>query len=516
MNLWQFLIQNSSEIAEQTAEHLGLTAISLAIAILLGVLIGVLLTRYSQIAEKVIGFVGIIQTIPSIALLGFLLPLLGIGATPAIVALFLYALLPIIRNTYTGIDEVDRAITEAARGMGMRDRQILFQVELPLAIPVIFAGIRTAAVATVGIATLCALIAAGGLGEFIFRGIALNDTNMILAGAIPAATLAVLLDFFLGLLQKNVVRFLKPIVIGTLMLIVTSLAWLIISPLINPSFQAGFTAEFMERADGYPGLRQHYGLKLDTVELAPGLMYEAIKENKVDVISGFATDGRIKAYNLAILEDDESYFPPYYAAPLARTATLQQYPELKEALGKLAGQIPDEAMTNLNYRVDNLKQPTMEAVKDFLQSLGLKTETERQGTPDIIVGSKNFTEQYLLAEMMAVVIENYTNLDVELKTGLAGTKIAFDALVQEEIDLYPEYTGTGLLVILKADEATQQELIGDRDAVFEYVNRESQQRYNIEWLAPFGFNNSYALMMQTQKAEDLEIQSISDLKEYLK
>ncbi|MDY6782766.1 MAG: glycine betaine ABC transporter substrate-binding protein [Cyanobacteriota bacterium] len=515
MNFWQFLIQNRDEIAEQTAEHLGLTSISLAIAILLGVLMGVFLTRYRQIADKAIGVVGVVQTIPSIALLGFLLPVLGIGATPAIVALFLYALLPIIRNTYTGIDEVNPAITEAARGMGMRDRQILFQVELPLAIPVIFAGIRTAAVATVGVATLCALIAAGGLGEFIFRGIALNNTNMILAGAVPAAALAVLLDLFLGLLQENVVRFLKPIVISTTILILVSLAWLIISPLINPSFTAGFTSEFMERADGYPGLRQHYDLKLDTVELDPGLMYDAIKEDKVDAISGFSTDGRIKAYNLTVLEDDKNFFPPYYAAPLVRAETLQQYPELRDALGKLAGLISNEAMTELNYRVDNLNEPIAEVVKDFLQDSGLKTETERQGRPDLIVGSKNFTEQYILAEMIAMVIENYTNLDVESKTGLAGTKIAFDALVQAEIDLYPEYTGTALLAILKTDEATQQELIGDRDAVFEYVKRESQQRYNAEWLTPFGFSNSFALVMRAPMAENLNIQSISDLVEYL-
>ena len=153
------------------------------------------------------------QTIPSVALLGFLLPLLGIGVVPAIVALFLYALLPIVRNTSTGIEEVDEFVREAARGMGMSDIQILTKVELPLAVPVIFAGIRTATVINVGVATLCALIASGGLGEFIFRGIALNNVNMILAGAIPAAMLAMFFDFVLGILQKFIRQLIKPVLI---------------------------------------------------------------------------------------------------------------------------------------------------------------------------------------------------------------------------------------------------------------------------------------------------------------
>ena len=146
---------------------------------------------------------GVIQTIPSLALLGFLLPLVGIGTTPAIIALFLYALLPIVRNTYTGIKEIDPAIKEATIGMGMTHFQMLRYVEFPLAFPVILAGIRTSTVINVGVATLCALIAAGGLGEFIFRGISLNNTQMILAGAIPASLLAIILDGTLGLIQKH-------------------------------------------------------------------------------------------------------------------------------------------------------------------------------------------------------------------------------------------------------------------------------------------------------------------------
>jgi osmoprotectant transport system permease protein len=399
--------------------------------------------------------------------------------------------------------------------MGMSDGQILRQVELPLAVPVIFAGIRTAAVTTVGVATLCALIASGGLGEFIFRGIALNNVEMILAGAVPAATLALLLDGLLGIVQQQVTRWLKPILIGAAVLLVASVSWLVIPNLLGGSFTAGFTAEFMERADGYPGLREHYDLQLNTVELEPGLMYKAIQEGQVDVISGFSTDGRIKAYDLKVLADDRDYFPPYYAAPLVRGETLRTYPEIEAALNKLAGQVSDETMAELNYQVDRLQRPTQEVVEEFLREIGLGTETQRSGKADIVIGSKNFTEQYLLAEMMAMVIENYTSLDVDLKTGLAGTKIAFDALRQGEIDLYPEYTGTGLLAILKPDPQVRERILPDKDEVFAYVKEQTKEQYDIEWLAPFGFNNSYALMMRQEEAEELGIDSISELKAYL-
>lgn len=515
MNFWEFILDHKVELANQTVEHIGLTSASLAIAVLLGVAVGILLTRYSRISEQVIGAVGIIQTIPSVALLGFLLPLLGIGVVPAIVALFLYALLPIVRNTYTGIAEVDSSVKEAAKGMGMSEVQILSKVELPLAIPVIFAGIRTAAVTTVGVATLCALIASGGLGEFIFRGIALNNINMILAGAIPAATLALLLDALLGILQQKVTLWLKPILVGSLIFLVLSLSWLIVPNFFNNSFTAGFTSEFMERADGYPGLRSEYGLNLDTLELEPGLMYQAIREEKVDLISGFSTDGRIKAYNLGVLQDDLGYFPPYYAAPLVRGETLRTYPQLEDALNKLAGKISNEQMAELNYQVDSLQRPTMEVVREFLSELGLNTATQRSGKADLVIGSKNFTEQYLLAEMMAVVIENYTSLDVDLKTGLAGTKIAFDALRQGEIDLYPEYTGTGLLAILQTKPEILDRLLPDKERVFNYVREQTQQKYDINWLTPFGFNNSYALMMRNEDIERLGINYISELKDYL-
>lgn len=205
MGLFEFFSSRSEEILQLTYEHLVLVGTSSLFATLVGVPLGVLITRKASLRKAVLGFSNVMQTIPSLALFGFLLPLPflgGIGARTAIVALILYALLPIIRNTYTGIMSVDPAVIEAGRGMGMTDRQLLFIVELPLSMSVILAGIRTATVISVGIATIAAVIGAGGLGVFIFRGVSMVNNHLILAGAIPAALLALAADLLLGRLEK--------------------------------------------------------------------------------------------------------------------------------------------------------------------------------------------------------------------------------------------------------------------------------------------------------------------------
>jgi osmoprotectant transport system permease protein len=206
VSFWQFVLQNRMEMLDLTLEHLWLVGASILIAMLVGIPLGILITRWPKLNKPVLGGANVIQTIPSLALFGFLLPAPWIGARAdrlAILALTLYALLPLIRNTYTGIKGVDRAVVEAARGMGMTDRQILFNVELPLAMGVIIAGVRVAAVITIGLATIAAAIGAGGLGEFIFRGLAMVNNQVILAGAIPAALMALLADTGLGWLEKR-------------------------------------------------------------------------------------------------------------------------------------------------------------------------------------------------------------------------------------------------------------------------------------------------------------------------
>jgi osmoprotectant transport system permease protein len=206
MNLYQFMLQNHTEVLELTLEHLWLVGISTVLAVLIGIPLGILITRWPALNKPVLGGANIIQTIPSLALFGFLLPAPWIGERAdriAILALALYALLPMIRNTYVGIKGVDPAVIEAGRGMGLTDRQLLFQVELPLALGVIIAGVRVATVISVGLATIAAAIGAGGLGEYIFRGLAMVNNQVILAGAIPAAVMALLADVSLGWLEKR-------------------------------------------------------------------------------------------------------------------------------------------------------------------------------------------------------------------------------------------------------------------------------------------------------------------------
>lgn len=206
MSFLEYVLVNRAEVLSSTLEHVWLVVVSSGLAIAIGVPAGILLTRRPRLRAPILGFANVVQTIPSLALFGFLIPMPfigGIGARTAIVALVLYGLLPLIRNTYTGITSVDPAVREAARGMGMTDAQVLWIVELRLAAPVILAGIRIAVVLGVGIGTIAAAIGGGGLGEFIFRGVAMVNSSVILAGAVPAALLALIADGGLHLLERR-------------------------------------------------------------------------------------------------------------------------------------------------------------------------------------------------------------------------------------------------------------------------------------------------------------------------
>ena len=306
-----FSIPYGAEILFRTGEHLILVAIAMTIAISIGIPLGILITRKPKLAKVILGLANAVQTIPSLAIFGFLIsvPFIGgIGKVPAIVALTLYALLPLIRNTYTGIINIDPTIREAGRGMGMTDRQLLFQVEIPLASGIIIAGIRIATVISVGIATIAAAIGGGGLGVFIFRGISTVNTGLILAGAIPSAVIALVADLFLGWLERY---------------------------LTQPSQR-----------------KQNYVL-----------------------------------------------------------------------LGLLGLSI-----ASLVFGIFSLQNP--------------QTET-------IVIGSKNFTEQVILGEILAQQIEAKTDLKVDRQFNLGGTFICHEAVKVGQIDGYVEYTGTALTAILK-------------------------------------------------------------------
>lgn len=477
--------------------------------------LGIYLTRHKKIAEPVIGVTSVFQTIPSLALLVFLVPFIGTGKLPAIIALTIYGLLPILRNTYLGILGVDRATVEAGMGMGMTNKQVLFMVELPLALKVIMGGIRTATVLIVGVATIAGLIGAGGLGDLIFRGLQTYNSGLILAGAIPAALIAILLDFFLKRMEYNASTeaLQKKGKSGRKRTLIAAVsAAVLVAALIGYSYfgsrisddtititgksfteqeilvhvygqlieektdlevnyesfisgsapvfdgmkqgsydlsveytgtillnylkektdsndpndvydyvkkrldeeynlqlldpigfnntysvtireadakklgvekisdltphasglRFGSEPEFLERADGYPGLQKVYGLNFKSTQtLDPGIMYSAIKNNEVDVIDAYTTDGRIPAFKLKVLEDDKQFFPPYYAVPMVRGEVLEAHPELKDVLNLLEGRIDDEKMQQLNAEVDLEKKRYKDVAREFLKEEGL-------------------------------------------------------------------------------------------------------------------------------------------------
>lgn len=494
--------ERQSQLLSALLEHIQISLIALFFAILIAIPLGIYLTRKQKIAEGIIGITAVLQTIPSLALLGLLIPLFGIGKIPAIIALVIYALLPILRNTYTGIKEVDPSLIEAARAMGMNKRKRLLKVELPLAMPVIMAGIRTAMVLIVGTATLAALIGAGGLGDIILLGIDRNNTALIVLGAIPAAILAILFDLLLrqferisfkksmltiGVLAAAVVLILavpvlnnhnqKKIAIGGKLgsepeILINMYKLLIekntdlkvelkpglgktsfvfnalksgsidvypeftgtaiseflketavstdrrqvyvqaktgmrkkyqmemLQPMIYNNTYAlavpkqladkeqlkmisdlsrvqgkvkpGFTLEFADREDGYRGIQKLYGLKFNNVKtMEPKLRYTAIQTGDIDLVDAYSTDSELRQHNLTVLDDDKHLFPPYQGAPLLREDTIQNYPEVKKALNKLAGKVTDNQMREMNYQVNVNGKGAAEVAKQFLQKEGL-------------------------------------------------------------------------------------------------------------------------------------------------
>ena len=372
------------EVLNLTLEHLFLVALATGAACAVGIPVGILLTRRPALSKPVLAGANVLQTIPSLALFGFLIPLLGsygIGRLPAVIALFLYSLLPIIRNTFTGISQVDPAVREAARGMGMTDWQMLTQVELPLAMSVIIAGVRVATVISVGTATIAAAIGAGGLGVYIFRGLRMNDDQLILAGAVPAAIMALGADFTLGLVEKL---------------------------------------------------------------LAPGRVSSGTK--KAIAVAGAALVALVIA-GAVILSGARS---------------------------------------------------TSDGSQNVTESLS--------DSRAIVVGSKDFTEQVILAEMIAQSLES-RGVEVERQFELGGD-LCHRAMLQGNIDVYVEYSGTAFTAILKHDPLT------DPREVYDRVKQEYKTLFDIEALEPLGFNNTFAILVRGDDARRLGLKTISDASRY--
>ncbi len=375
LNFIDFLKQNWPELLTLTREHIFLVFISTGFAILIGVPLGILLTRVKSLQTPILGFANIMQTVPSLALFGLLIPIPfigGIGAKTAVIALALYALLPVIRNTVTGILGIDPKVREAATAMGMTTGQILRMVELPLAMPVILTGIRVAVVISVGVATVAAAVGAGGLGTYIFRGLRQNDNNLLLAGAIASALLALLCDFALGQIEK--------------------------------SYAIG------ERVNA--GRRKIIGFAVATI-LAAVVGISFISNRQHSDTNPLSVDGR-----------------------------------------------------------------------------------------KIVVGSKDFTESVILAEILAQMLEKQ-GIAVERRFELGGN-IPHESLLSGQIDVYPEYTGTAYTAILKKPPIT------DPQAVYDQTKAEYAAKFDLAVSPPLGFANDFAILVRGDVARKNNLKTISD------
>lgn len=363
--MWEEFLQswqrNQAGFGAQMATFLSLAAQGVGLALILGVPLGILLSRVRRLASPSMSALAVIQTIPSLALLGLLIPVLGIGRAPALVAAVLYSLLPIVMNTYVGIVQVSPSVRDAARGMGMTAMQILWKVELPLALPVVLAGVRTGVVYAIGVITICALAGAGGLGEYITRGLSRGDNGLVLLGALPILGITLVAFWSIG--------------------------------------------------------------------------------------------------GIALLAKRNA------AAGLAAAALLS---------GSLA-----------SYAA--------------LESL-------RESKADVVIGSKSFTENILLAEIMRQMIESHTRLRVETRYGL-GSNLAYKALAAGDIDLYPAYTGT----LLTAVDALNQPVPQDRSIITDLVRQEMSRRFDLELLPVFGLNNTHAMCVRRSLAEQMGLKTIGDL-----
>lgn len=379
LNFINLFMEKKSELLELFIQHLNMTIIAVFISLVVGIPAAILITRNKTASKIVIGLANIMQSIPCIALLAFAVPFVGIGAKPAILMVIVYALLPIIKNTYTGIVSIDSKTVEVAKGLGLTKWQRLFKVEMPIAMPFIMAGIRISAVAAVGTMTIAAFAGAGGLGWFINLGLNSRNPALVLLGAIPASLLALIIDFILARLEHAI------------------------------------TSE---------------------------------------------------------------------------------------------GLLPSEKIKNVSKSAKRRERGIVFALCALLvigptvSSLGTAFA---QSNNKIVIGSSNFTEAFILGYMYSDLIESNTDLEVEQKFNLNGASFCFDALTNEDIDMFVEYTGSALSTML------HEPIENDRDAVYNKVKKLMKDRHNIDVSEPIGFNNTYVMSVKPETAEKYNLKTLSDL-----
>jgi len=524
----EFLAAHADELRTRLFEHIELVALALVTAVAIGVPVAVAVRKNRPVAGAFLGLAGVVQTIPSLALLSIMLPLFGLGRNSAVAALFLYALLPVIRNTLVGLASVAPDVTEVARGLGMDRAQLFWNVELPLALPTIFAGLRIAAVINVGVATLGALVGAGGLGVFIFRGIANNQPAVVLLGAVPAALLALTIDGLLGLAERMIVRHPWRVAVAGTLLVAGCLVALW-QPGPKATLLFGFPTGFVQRADGYDAWRQHYQLPpVRFQELDVNLLYDTLRRGETDVAFAGAIDGRIDAFGLRVLADDRNFFPPYDGALLARKKLFQRVPTLRPLLEKLNGALTTETIRQLDRRVAQDGLTSAAAAREFLRTwtktAGIDWQEKRAAaksveidSPDILIGAKTSAVQYLLGRILEQLIDGATGWNAQLKSSLGSTAICFESLRRGDIDLYPEYNGMLAVTIfdIGSDPAAMDRL-RDGDQLNRWLAAELARRYDLEWMPPLGFSSNYVMLVRADDARFNGIKTMSELAERLR
>jgi osmoprotectant transport system permease protein len=383
MNFLNYLIANSEQILTLLIEHVNLTILSVSLAILIGVPLGILISHFSKVNKPIMILANVIQAVPSMALLGFLIPFLGIGVVPSVFMVVLYSLLPIIKNTFTSISGINPQVIEAAEGIGMTKFQILFKVQIPMALPVIMAGVRISAVTAVGLMTMAAFIGAGGLGYLVFSGIRTANNFQILAGAIPACLLALFIDLLASIIEKAVVP---------------------------------------------------EGINLKNKSSKKGRLLQK--------------------------------------GVMATVLILTLYTFINAGISKFT-----------------------------------------PNNKTIVVASKDYTEQEIIGNILADLIEEKTDYKVERKLALGGTQVAFGALKAGEVDIYMEYTGTLYSDMLKHNPLESQ--VTSRE-VFEISQKEIKEKFGVNVGEEWAFNNTYRLAVRKDTAEKYNLKTISDLEKVSK
>lgn len=382
MEFLQYMIDNKGQILSLVSEHIQLTAIAVGCSILIGVPLGIFISYVKNMSKPILGVANVIQAVPSMALLGLSIPLLGIGTLPSVVMVTIYSLLPIIKNTYTGLNSIDPQTVEAATGIGLTRAQVLTKVKIPMALPVIMAGVRISAVTAVGLMTMAAFIGGGGLGYLIFSGIRTVNNMQILAGAVPSCILALIVDFLAGLIEK------------------------LVTPI---SLQPGYGRTGKEQ------LKRQRRQQKTILAVVGALVVVLITGNVAAGILG-------------------------------------------------------------------------------------KSEKE------ISIGSKDFTEQLVLCNLYADMIEYNTDIKVNRRENLGGSEVCYEAQQKGDIDMYMEYTGTAYMNIMK------EQANNDMNVVYKAVQKYFREKNNFEVLDQTKFNNTYTLAVTQELAKQYNLENISDLK----